>query len=167
MMLNSVIKNVLPLLSIAALSVGCGKKINDASVTDGNNNGREHPWIEELPSAFRQIVDDSSQNIETSELPKNGWVRLPSKLVARSGPAEGREVHIYLNLNHRDEYEYKCVYKDLNFVHCLDQGGTVVIHSWFADYDFPLDKNSLLKMELINPTHTSLVLESHYQIEWK
>ena len=155
-----------------ALAFGCGKKINDPETT---NAGTSQGQNTELPAELTLQVNEVVSAIKTYELPENAWFKLPTKLLAKEGNAIGKRVKIFYNLLSSGSYEFHCTYKsvikvtELAFENCQSSDGLEIISNP-ADLEsmvFPMDKGTSVKVQLTNPTGTSMKIDSAYIVDWK
>lgn len=171
-MLSIFKKRLCPLMGLA-LAFGCGKKISDPSTADGNTSTQGH--AQELPATLTLQLTEASSSFKSYQLPRNAWFKLPTKLLVKEGSAIGKRVKIYYNLLTSGDYEFHCYYSstklalELSFQKCESSQGTEIISSAedLAGADFPMDKSTTVKMKLMNPTGTGLVIESTYRVDWK
>lgn len=153
-----------------ALAFGCGKKINDPNTTEPNRSTQN----QELPAVLTLQVVESESAMKRYELPRNAWFSLPSKLMVRAGNATGKRVKIFYNLI-EGTHEFHCFYKsvakvtELDFEKCESSLGVEIISNTedLENMDFPMDKGASVKMQLLNPTGTNLIIDSTYIVDWK
>ncbi len=171
-MLTFLTKRLCPLMSLA-LALGCGKKINDPTTSDVNRT--DQTQTTELPAVLTIQLQEAVSSVKTYQLSRNAWFNLPDKLIVRAGNAVGNRVTIYYNLFTNGDYEFLCRYKSvnsatqLNFENC-ESSDQVQIISNAADLekmDFPMDKDSSVKVQLSNPKGSGLVIDSTYFVDWK
>lgn len=173
MMLSLLTKRLCPLMSLA-IAFGCGKKINDPKTTPDTANCSTCQTTE-LPATLTLQINEAVSAIKSYDLTKNAWFNLPAKLQAVEGSAVGKRVKIYYNLLSSGDYEFHCFYKSktapkvLDFEKCESKQGTEIISNVtdLVNADFPMDKNTSIKMQLLNGTQTGLVIESTYMVDWK
>jgi hypothetical protein len=172
MMLSLLKKNICPLVSLA-LAFGCGKKINDPSTTDTSRTTQGQTT--DLTASVTLQIDETVSADKSYKLPKNAWFNLPDSLSVIEGSAIGKRVKIYYNLLSTGDYEFSCFYKSLTaakvlaFEKCENNYGKVIISSAadLVNVDFPMDKDTSIKMKLTNPSGTGLKIESRYIVDWK
>lgn len=169
-MLTTITKKLCPLMSLA-LAFGCGKKINDPKTTEANRSTQN----QELPAVLTLQVKEIESTMKKYELPRNAWFSLPTKLLVRQGNGIGKRVKIFYNQLADSSYEFHCFYKstakpaELDFEKCESNLGVEIISSTedLENMDFPMDKGSAVKMQLLNPTGTNLIIDSTYIVDWK
>lgn len=172
MMLSLFKKRICPLVSLA-LAFGCGKKINDPSTTD--NNRTTEGQVQELPPRLTLQINEVISSIKSYQIPRNAWFQLPAKLIAKEGNAIGKRVKIYYNIISSGQYDFHCFYKsvsssaELAFEKCESSQGMDYVTSTqeLEGVDFIMDKGSVIRMELTNPTSSGIKIESTYLVDWK
>lgn len=171
MMLSILTKRLCPLMSLA-LAFGCGKKINDPKTSSGNS---DDGTAQELPANFSLQINEAVSPVRTYKLEENAWFLLPAKLYAQNANAMGKQVKIYYNLKDSGSYEFSCDYKsltsatELDFEKCTTSYGKDFVFNVtdLQAFDYPMDANAHIRMELINPSSTGIKIEAIYEVDWK
>jgi hypothetical protein len=172
MMLSILTKRLCPLMSLA-IAFGCGKKINDPTTTEINRTGQTQ--TQELPSTLKIEVNEQISAEKVYTLPRNAWFRLPSKLIAKEASAVGKRVKIYYNFTSDNEYEFHCYYKsitqaaELSFEKCQSSDDVTIISTTddLEKMEFPMDKGTAVKAQLLNPSQSGIKINSVYSVDWK
>jgi len=169
-MLLKISKKICPLMTLL-LSFSCGKKINEPNTIESriSNQTPEEEWgvlLIELPPG----------SIETSyRFNRNAWINLPTKLNVESGNALGKRLKIYYNLTDQGDYEFHCLYRssllsnEMNFEKCETSYNSVTVSNSddIAQWEFPMNKNTRIKFELLNSSAPNLRISTAYTIDWK
>jgi hypothetical protein len=170
-MMLALLKNRLcPLLAFTII-VGCGKQINDPSDVEISRAGQ----TEELPSSLAIQVNENESSFKNYLMPRNAWFTLPVKLLAKNASAAGKRVKIYYNLEANGNYEFHCYYQsytlpsELTFEKCQSSDEVTIISSSddLQKMEFPIDKGTSIKVELINPSANNLRIDAIFGVDWK
>jgi hypothetical protein len=170
MMLTNLKKRLCPLMTLA-IAFGCGKKINDPKTTEITRSSQN----QELPSTLILQLDESVSSTTTYKMPKNAWFKLPSKIRAKQASAAGKSVKVFYNYTSENHYEFHCYYNsavlatELTFEKCQASDDVTIISNSddLEKMDFPIDKDTFLKMELTNPSDSGIKIEAAYLVDWK
>lgn len=171
MMLSIFKKRLCPLVSLA-IAFGCGKKINDPAPKPAVNNSAQ---MQELPSTLTLEVNAANSPETSYLLQRNAWFKLPSRLIAKNASAVGKSVKILYNLDSNNHYEFHCLYSslvqatELTFDKCQTSDDVTIISN--ADdlekMDFPMDKGTSIKMQILNQASSKIKIDSSYVVDWK
>ncbi len=167
-MLKVVSRKFFPLLSLVAVTTGCGKKITEP-VTEPVQVVEN----QELPPTVTLEVKSAVAKKASFKIPKNCILEIPKKLLVKGDSAFGKRIEITYNMleEFREEYGFKCLYKsagtptELKLESCKDSfGGN------FGDISGnlePMDKDKLIQMEILEPHTTNLTVSALFQVDWK
>lgn len=168
-MLSMLTRRLCPLMSLA-LAFGCGKKINDPKSTDVNRTSQN----QELPAVLTLQLNASESPQTSYKLPRNAWFKLPATLRAANGNPVGARVKIFYNLASDGSYEFHCYYQGVNavqldFERCESQDNIEIISNSedLESMDFPMDKETWVRMQLTDGSASSLHIDSIYLVDWK
>jgi hypothetical protein len=161
-------KKLCPLMSLMALSFGCGKKINDPETT-GSNQGQQN----QTPSSVvvLEIKTSSSYNA-FYKIPIPGWFYFPSNLTLKKGSALGKRVKITYNV---DQYghDQSCYYgsavdsKEIPFENCVNDNGDVTVPSAsHLSAPFVQSEGKQIEMELLNGAASDDIIDAVYTVDW-
>ena len=170
MMLALITKRLCPLLALT-VAFGCGKQINDPQDIEINRAGQ----TEELPSNIAIQLNEADSSSKTYSMPRNAWFTLPVKLWAKNASAAGKRVKIYYNLDSQGNYEFHCYYQsftlptELGFEKCQSSDDVTIISNPddLQKMEFPMDKGTSIKVELTNPSGSSIKIDSIFGVDWK
>lgn len=169
-MLSPLVKKICPFVTLL-MAMGCGKQINDPEVSEV---ARQVQGQEPAPTLILQI-NESVSAVTSYTLTRNAWFHLPSKLMARNASAVGKSVTIFYNLQLTGEYEFHCQYKsvasatELDFVNCQSPDNINIISNVndLENMQFPMDRDTKVKLQLNNPTGTKILIDAAYLVDWK
>jgi hypothetical protein len=170
MMLTNLSKRLCPFMTLA-IAFGCGKKINDPKITELSRQNQN----QELPSTLIIQLDESESAMTTYKMPRNAWFKLPTKIRAKQASAAGKSVKVFYNYTSEGHYEFHCYYNsavlatELTFEKCQASDDVTIISNPddLEKMDFPIDKDTSVKMELTNPSGSGIKLEAAYLVDWK
>lgn len=161
-MLTTLVKKLCPLLSLAALTVGCGKKIEDSSSTPIRNIENQ------VPSSLLILRLQGSHYTYPAD--RFGSFKIPSELKVNSGNTAGKLVSIIYDLDANGAYQMKCTYKGntsgdrILLTKCVDDlnqdYGPV---DRLLDATFYVHPNHYIRLQ--NQTN-DLDVEAIYQMTW-
>ena len=171
MMLSIIKKRLCPLVSLA-LAFGCGKKINDPSDPPLINHSAQ---MQELPATLTLEVNAANSSETKYLLQRNAWFKMPSHLIAKDASAIGKSVKIFYNLDINNHYEFHCLYRslvqtaELTFDKCQTSDDVTIISNSedLEKMDFPMDKGTYIKMEVLNASNSKIKIDSSYIVDWK
>ncbi len=171
MMLSILKKRLCPLVSLA-IAFGCGKKINDPASAPVINHSAQ---MQELPSTLTLEVNSANSTETSYLLQRNAWFKLPSHLIAKNASAVGKTVKVYYNLDTNNHYEFHCLYSssvqaaELSFDKCQTSDDVTIISNVddLEKMDFPMDKGTSIKMQILNQAGNKIKIDSSYIVDWK
>lgn len=169
-MLLKTSKKICPLMTLF-LSFSCGKSINEPSTIESSisNQTPEEEW-----GVLKMELQPNS--LESSyRFNRNAWLNLPVKLDVDSGNASGKRLKIYYNLTDQGEYEFHCFYKstllstEMNFEKCETSYNALTVSNAadLSEWEFPMNKNTRIKFELLNSSSPDLHISTTYTVDWK
>lgn len=171
-MLFGLTKKLCPLMSLAALALGCGKKINDPETTSGDGTRYE----EQRPSSVLVLEIKTNESSKLSyTVPFNGYFFFPSKLTMKAGSGLGKTVRFIYDIDKNGEYDYLCYYKstveptELRFDKCLNADGAdlEVNPDDFDSLPWLQRKGNRVEMELVSGFATNLRINAVFSVDWK
>lgn len=101
----------------------------------------------------------------------NAWLEMPAEL-ATTAPST---ITIYYNYTGPEEYEFSCHYASSSsrttsdFIDCMTTDGQVIMDQP-TDLEllkFPMDKNSILMMEVTGSQSDRAVIRASFNVNWK
>lgn len=166
-MLTTLTRKLCPLLSLAIITIGCGKKITqDQSLPIRSRENQE------IPSAYLIEIDGSQTSRKNYFLSYNAQFRIPDRLLVKQGNTNGKVVEIAYDVNQfdNDDYFFKCIYvaspnpAEMNLNKCVDYDDDD-----FGDVSnntFTLYKNDIIQMRFTGAPSSDLVIEAIYSMTW-
>ena len=161
-MLTTLVQKLCPLLSLAALAIGCGKKIEDASAPTIRNIENQEP-----SSLLILRLQGSHYTYPANRF---GSYKIPSELKVNSGNTAGKLVSITYDLDSNGAYQMKCTYRGnsagnrILLTKCVDD-----LNQDYGPVDRLLDATFYVHpknyIRLQNTTH-DLDVEAIYQMTW-
>jgi hypothetical protein len=168
-MLLNLTKRLCPWMSLAALALSCGKKINDAETTTGG--GTTEP---QRPSSILVLEVNSDEETKTTyDISLTGWFYMPEKLTVKKGDGRGQRVYLFQNIDSIGDHEFVCSYygfqeTELSFERCENFDGQTLVSSAkeLAIIPFIHEAGKHIRMELDTPISTGLTIYSVYTVDW-
>lgn len=168
-MLLNLTKRLCPLMSLAALVLGCGKKINDAETTTGG--GTTEP---QRPSSMLVLEVKSDEDSQTYyDVSMTGWFYMPEKLTVKEGDGSGQRAYLFQNIDANGDHEYVCSYygfkeSELSFERCENFDGQTLVSNAkeLSVIPFIHEAGKRIRMEIDTPVPAGLVLYSVYTVDW-
>lgn len=166
-MLGLMTRKFFPLLSLAVLTMGCGKEITEAQTSVGKNTENQ-----DLPSVYVLGLKEGDGFRKTIPVPQNATFIVPQSLYVRNGNAVGKKVEITYNMDssNSDEYEFRCSYysdlaqDQLSLLHCRDIDNTS-----FGDIrniKFSMYFGKTMRIEVTQGWSSTLVIEAFHTVDW-
>lgn len=167
-MLFSVSRKFCPLLSLALLTVACGKKISEAEV-----KAQELLNPETRPSTYVLSLDGSVESSHMYKVPQNAQFGVPDKLNVVRGSTNNKVVEIYYEVSDFDvnDFQYRCIYKpslnptEMYLEKCVD----------FADRDLGdirgpynvISRDQYIRLKFTGASSTGVAVQASYYMIWK
>jgi hypothetical protein len=129
----------------------------------------------ELPKVLTLEIDTAESLEKIYHMSRNAWFKLPTFLTAQTSSSAENSVKIYYNLLANNQYEFHCTYKSqaqsqkLNFVKCETMDGSEMVStaSELENIVFPMDKNSIVKMQLTYSKGLRSTISATFVFDWK
>lgn len=167
MMLAALTRKLCPWMSVALVTISCGKKITDADSKPGNT-------IEESnrSSRFLLRLNTNEGYIKQANVPDDANFKIPEKLKVVSGSTDGKVIEIGYNVDPYDNnfYEYKCSYypssegDEMWLGNCYDlenrSFGDV------SDVEFFISQNQILEIKVLGSHTSDFIVEALYDMRW-
>jgi hypothetical protein len=168
-MLLKLSKRLCPLLSLA-LTVGCGKKVNEATTTEGGRTTENQAY----DSFLTFQVNETQTSRKTYLMPRDGIFILPSHLQVIRGNPAGKKVRLTYNIFDDQDYEFHCDYltqsnsDEIPLSKCASSDGRDygVNASTIIDYRWPMDQGKFLQMDILNSSHSELTIDATHLVDW-
>lgn len=168
-MLTLLTRKLCPLLSLAVVTIGCGKKINEGKGSSANQTTQN----QERPSTYILRLDGRTETSKQYKTPQ--YVRrfqIPEELVVRSGNPQGVEVQVAYQVDEEydDFYNYRCNYiasanpTRMVLKECVDiddYNYGDVSNQWFS-----LDQDEIIQLKFVNDKSNNVVVDIIYNMEW-
>lgn len=166
-MLKTLSRKIFPMMSLAIVTVACGKKIEEqkkASVEQTHN--------QEMSSVYSLRLDGSESSRKSYVLPKAAQFQIPQRIRVHSGSPLNKLVEIAFDVNEfdHDDFHFKCSYKGKNSIndemilsHCEDYDG----YAFDVDRQiFPQRKGSIIQIRFAGPSASDMVVEAVFGMTW-
>lgn len=166
-MLGLMTRKFIPFLSLAVLTMGCGKEITEAKTSSGKNTENQ-----DLPSVYILSIKDGDGFRKTIPVPQNALFIVPSSLYVRNGNAVGKKVEITYNQDssNPDDYEFRCSYysdleqDQLKLLNCRDIDNTSF--GDVGDNRFSMYFGKSMRIEVTEGWSSTLVIEAFHTVDW-
>ena len=163
-MLMFLTRKLCPLMSLALLSVACGKPITDPDTQNGNSTVEP-----QLPSSYVMRLDGSTNN-KFRLLPMNAKFYLPLRLIVKAGNTAGTTVTVKYDAHPEDSDDFvmKCTYTPFESYYKLNK-----CVNWndadlgdVTSEQFSVRKDEYIQMSLTGAPVNDLVIETVYDMDW-
>lgn len=166
-MLRTLTRKLCPLMSLAIVTVGCGKKIQEpkAEPTRQSHN-------QEISSIYKLVLNGSEASYKNYTLPKSAQFEIPKLINVVEGLSEGKKIEIAFDVDEFDsnDFHFKCSYVS------SPSQVTFMVLSGCEDYDgyrfdvdqqiFPQRKGSILQIRFAGSTGKDLSVEAVFGMTW-
>lgn len=169
-MLTTVTKKLCPLLTLAFATVGCGKKIGDATVGRGDTSLNN----QELSSIYHLSLNSQIERYAQYRLPEPASFYFPEFVDVVAGTITNQVLEISYDVNELDTdfFLMKCYYSPTNvkpnsliLTNCVNQFNQNIDGSMY-DYKLPLRKDHIIQLKFSDPNESSLVVNATYRMNW-
>jgi hypothetical protein len=166
-MLQIVSSKILPLISLTALTIGCGKKI-----TDKEGNSLDQRLNQELPATYSIVLDGSSASKQNYDLPMATQFEVPRYVNVRKGNSLNKKVDIVFDLNEwdSDDFQFKCTYIASNnpskmmLNDCEDYFGQSL--GDVSGHLFSLRAKNIIQIKFSGENAPDLLVEAFFIMNW-
>lgn len=169
-MLNTLTRKFCPLLTLAFATVGCGKKITDATVDRGNSSVNN----QELSSIYHLSFNSQIERFAQYRLPEPAKFFFPESVRVIAGTPTNQVLEISYDVNEEDDsfFLMKCFYSAaparpdyLALSSCVNHENQSIDGSMY-NYQFPLRKDQIIQLKFSDPNESSLIVNATYQMNW-
>lgn len=169
-MLTTLTRKFCPLLTMALATVGCGKKITDATVAQGDSSVNN----QELSSIYHLSLNSQIERYAQYRLPEPAIFSFPEAVRVVAGTPTNQVLEISYDVQEEDDsfFLIKCFYSPIPqrtdymaLSGCVNQFNQS-IGSSTSDYQLPLRKDHIIQLKFSNPNENSLIINATYQMNW-
>lgn len=166
-MLRILTRKLCPLMSLAIVTFGCGKKIEEPKTGPA---GQTHH--QEMSPIYVLSLDGSESVRNNYYLPRSAQFEIPGRINIRQGSAAGTKVEIAFDVNEfdNDDFHFKCSYVP------SPPQVTYMILATCEDYDgnqfdidqqiIPQRKGSLLQIRFAGSSSDDLIVDAIFGMNW-
>lgn len=166
-MLMNVGRKLVPLMTLAIATIGCGKKISENKSVPAQQIENQ-----EMPSAYILRLDGSESSRKNYFLPRPAQFEVPEMLKVRKGSTLNRVVEIAFDVNQfdGDDIQFKCIYipssneSQMQMSKCVDYDGDDF--GEISGHKFTLRFNDIIQMRFTGTPSQDLVVEAVFSMTW-
>lgn len=165
-MLTLLTRKFCPLMTMALMTVACGKKIGENNSEPGRTTENQ-----ERPAAYVLQLDTTQGFTKLYQMPQNGRFKIPTELRVRQGNALSKVVEVRYNANPDDSFSYdmKCTYKGISsnrmsLTKCIDYDDDDLGN--ISEHLFPLYEEQYIELRITGSSSEGLVVDSIHDVTW-